>query len=245
MIFLDIITQAYRLAGVLKGPGRGLSGSEQEEGRHVLNGMLNRLKTERCFAYYIERTYQPITNGKQSYTVGAEADGADWILADRPQKIQAAGFLVPSVTESEIPMDVLLDYKQWRDIINKLVPASQPRVLYYQAQLPVGVAQVWPVPTVDSQIVIYTIAALQSVSDVNDPALLPDGYPEFLEYQLACQVHDRYPLVQMGPGVERRAMDAKSRVMANQLTPLFIGSDEGALSRPPRQRWYDARTWTP
>lgn len=248
--FLDVMTQAYRIAGVLKGPGRGLSNSEQTEGLHIANAMFDALKIERCFVYQVVRTLVDTQVAKQDYSVGPDAS-SDWQIqgdCSRPEHIMRAGFMVPGITgtlQSEIPMEVILDYTQWWAIVTKAVTSSQPRVLYYQASVPQGSAKVWPVPNFVSQIALYTAGTVDEIDDVMQFVEFPKGYREFAEYELAVKVHDRYPMIPMSPGAEVRAANAKARIKANQWTPLFMKADEAAMQSKPSdgRRWYDARTW--
>lgn len=247
------MTQAYRMAGVLKHPGQGLSGSEQIEGLFIGNTLINGLKAERLMIPQIVRSKVNVVPNQQEYSVCSLAEGADngivpdWPI-ERPDRILRAGFIVqgtPPTLESEIPMEVLLDYTQWWAIVTKNVVSSQPRVLYYRNTTPAGTAAVWPIPTTPSVLTLYTYGWIDGFDDVNDPLIVPDAWAEFLQYNWATAVHDRYPAIAMGPGVEARALDTKARVKRMNFTPAFIKSDPAAMQRKPldSRRWYDARTW--
>ena len=264
MTWLDILTIAYRKAGVLSRAGRGMSGSEQQEAQSLLNAHLDGLKIERCFVYEVTRNLVPINQNQQYYTICDPAVGAqygitpDWPF-QRPEHILGAGFILPGGPPSntaEIPMEVLLDFSQFKAITNKQVTSSQPRVLYYTASLvssvgapsgtgPAGTVFLWPLPYQAGQIAIYLREAINEVQDIGNDVFLPQGYREFLEYSMACAVHENYPNAPMSPTVETRAMKYKARVMANQFTPVFISSDPAALSKPSlnSMRWFDARNW--
>ena len=264
MNWLEILTIAYRKAGVLTAAGRGMNGSEQAEAVHILNSHLDGLKIERCFVYEVTRNPVPVYQNQQEYTVCDAVTGAlygvapDWNV-QRPEHILGAGYLIPGGPPSntaEIPMNVLLDFSQFQAIVNKQVTASQPRVLYYRAALnsqvvgpsgtgPAGVAYLWPLPYQDGQMVIYLREAVNEIDDINNTVFIPQGYREFLEYSLACAVHENYPNAVWDPNVQVKAIKYKSRIMANQLTPLFITSDEAALSKPSGRGllWWGAREW--
>lgn len=245
MIFIEVLTQMYRMAGVLKHPGQGLSGSEQDEGLHIANALLDGLKLERLFFYQILRTVFDTQPNKAEYLVGALVDGADWEI-ERPEHILRAGYLIPNATqESEIPMKVLLDYTQFQVIVNKNVQSSMSWVLYYRPSLPVGTARLWPVPNQDFQVALYTPGAVTEFTDVMDTVEFPQGYREFMEYSGAVAVHDRYPDAKMQPRVEARALTYKARIKAAQYTPSYMRSDEAALGYPDagaRGSW-GAREW--
>lgn len=246
--FIDVVTQAYRMAGVVLRPGVGLSNSEQVEGLHIANAMFDALKTERCFVYQVVATQVGVQVNKQDYSVGPDPT-ADWQIqgdSTRPTHIMRAGFLVQGALQSEIPMEVILDYTQWAAIVTKNVTSSQPRVIYYRPSVPTGTGSVWPIPnSTISNIILYTPGTVDEIPDIMQQIEFPNAYREFVEYELAVKVHDRYPKLQMSPMVEARAREMKTRIKANQLTPLFIKSDEAAMQSKPSdgRRWYDARTW--
>lgn len=245
MIFLEVLNQIYRKAGVLKAAGRGLSGSEQDEGLHIVNSLLDGLKIERLFFYQILRTLFDAAIGQRDYLVGSLVDGANWEI-ERPEHILRAGYLIPGASaESEIQMRVLKDYTEYQTIINKAVPSSMSWIMYYRASLPVGTATLWPVPSAAFQVAIYTPGTVDEFTDVMQDISFPKGYREFLEYAGAVAVHDNYPDAKMLPSVEARAIMYKSRVKASQYSPGYIRSDPAALAVPDRQgRSFGAREWT-
>jgi hypothetical protein len=248
MLLIEVAERAARMSGLLKRPGVGLNGSEQREVLHILNSLLDGLKTERLFVYQVIRTVFNVKQGQQDYVVGAASDGADWVI-EHFEKILGAGFLVPNsadpTLQAEVPMWLLLDFSEWKSIVNKGVTSSQPRVIYYRSTPPVGIATVWPVPQQPSQVVLYTPGQVDEFDDLMDTIEFPQGYREFIEYAWAVAINEGYPNLVMKPSVAQRALDYKSRVMANQLTPLFIRSDEAAMAKPDWRStgWYDARTW--
>ncbi len=257
MLLIEVLTQGYRLARVLKRAGRGLSGSEQDEALHFCNSLLDGLKTERCFIYQMIRTEFAVIQNQQDYIVGSAAYLAqygitpDWDI-EKPERLYGAGFLVPtsgSVPPSEVPMYVITDYSEWKNIITKQTTASQARVIYYrpglQSNNPIaGTASLWPLPYQNSTLVLYTPGLVSEFDSVDQDVFWPQGYREALEYLFAECVAERYG-VTLVPSVTRKAKEYKARVMANQLTPIFLRSDSGACGRPDSiaAGWWSARTW--
>lgn len=236
MILLELETQMYRKAGVLKGPGRGLSNSEQVEGLHIINSLIDGLKIERLFFYQIVRTIFATIIGQRDYKVGPLSSGVtiDWDI-ERPSKILRAGFIVPPSTpeaqQVEIPMNVFLSYEQYQLNVAKNIGSTLPLALYYRITPPVGTATLWPVPAQVGEVAIYTPGVVQEFNDIMDEVQFPDGYREFLEYAGAVAVNDNYPEAKMKAGVEKRAGIYKARIKANQFQPTFIGSDPAAVRR--------------
>lgn len=245
MVFLDVLTQMYRKAGVVKHAGQGINGSQQEEGLHVSNSLLDGLKIERLFFYQILRTLFGAVADQADYAVGSLVDNANWEI-ERPEHILRAGYMIPnSSSAAEIQMRVLTDYTEYQTIVNKSVASSMSWVLYYRASLPTGTATLWPVPSVDFNVAIYTPGTVDEFSDVMSDIQFPKGYREFLEYAGAVALHDGYPDAKMLPNVERKAIEYKSRIKAAQYTPGFMRSDPAALGRPDRRGlWFGAREYT-
>lgn len=249
MNLLEVITQSYRMANVLLGAGRGISGSQQAEGLHVYNAMLDGVKAQRPFVYQVLRGLFASQIGKKDYTVGDAGLGADWVV-ERPEHVLSAGVLVPgapSPTEAEIPVFVVRSYEQYQDIICKTVQSTLPQVLWYQAALPLGIATIWPVPSQIYSMVLYTPQTVQEFTDIEADFIVPKGFREFLEYEGAVKIHQRYPHAPpMNQTVIDMAKEYKARVAANQWTPTFIKSD-GAVRRPGGSGadWFNGRTLLP
>jgi hypothetical protein len=235
----ECITRSYRMANVLKRPGRGLSNSELEEGRHIYNSILDGLKAERLFVYQELRTIVAVTALKPEYLVGDLGVGADWNL---PQitRIDRAGWIMSGTlnlpNENEIPMQVVLSYQQFQLIIDKNVQSTWPQVLYFRAAPSqgssgplLGTARLWPVPQANGNAAVYTQGTVDEFTDVESTIEFPLGYREFLEYRGACAVNDAYPGRPISQRVERLAREYKQRIAANQATPMFIRADRAVM----------------
>lgn len=246
---LSVLEQCYRMAGVLKGSGQGLSPSEQQEGLHLLNTILDGIKTERFFFYQILRTLVSSVISQKQYTVGDAGLDADWVI-ERPERILSAGVLVPATppgTLSEIPIYVCMSYEEYQKVVTKDSPSALPQLLYYQPSLPTGTAILWPVPNQIYSVVLYTPQTVQEFTDVNADFIVPKGYREFLEYAGAVAVHDRYPDRIMDVNVRQKALDYKARVLMHQWTPSFMRSDPAVMGKQqPASSWvFNGRTLIP
>lgn len=242
MLFIEVLNQMHRLAGGLKHAGQTLNGSQQDEGLHVCNSILDGLKTERLFWYEMLRTEFDTIINQKDYSVGAAVDNANWVI-ERPENIIRAGYVISgSAGGSEIQMRVVRAFTEYQTIVNKGIGSSLSWVLYYRASLPTGTAILWPVPTQVFKVAIYTPNYVDEFTDVMATILWPKGYRQFMEYAGAVALHDRNPEWKMNPSVERRAIEYKSRVAASQWKCATMRSDEGALARPDATgRWWGAR----
>lgn len=227
----QVMEQAYRMAGALKHPGQGISNSESQEGLDIFNMLVDGMKIENLLLIFYIRTVVNAILAQKDYGVGP---GQDWDI-ERPEKIHTAGFIVQNgENEGELPMQVILTYEDYAAQVVKNTRSTIPLILYYRATLPYGTSTLWPVPSIDSRIAIYTQGAFQEMLNVDDPLVAPKGWKEMLLYQLAIRVHQRYPNKPMDPTVFSMATFYKERVKNQQLTPIYMGSDRAVLARDKR-----------
>jgi hypothetical protein len=242
----DILYRAYRMARALLNPGAGISNSESQEGLGILNSMIDGLKIEGLLMYCTRRSEWQVVIGQSIYSIGP---GGDFDM-ERPEHIHRASYLVPSNPQNrpaEIPMAIVLTFEEWQQLTVKNTQSSFPYAMYYQPFPPLGAVNFYPVPNQVSTIVLYTPQTMSELSTVDDPIIVPDGFREMLQYNLAVAIHEVYPEKPMAPSVEMRADWYKRRVKANQLTPLFIGSDGGAIQNIYNSQFIGGKpqTWTP
>lgn len=240
----NILYHAYRLANALLNPGQGISQSEITEGMMILNLMLNSWKIEPLLVEYERRTVQNMLEGQRSYSVGPSQD----FDLERPEAIERAGFIVGTgQNEAEVPMYVLRTYQEWANFIAKNVEASIPLVLYYVPAVPFGQAIIWPIPSQDSQIAIYTRQQMTQFATPDDNVIVRDGVPEMMIYNLAVKVHEYYPNRKMDPSVARTAIATKANVKGAQYTPTYISADPAASQGDANATWFGGRpqAWVP
>lgn len=241
-----ILYRAYRKANALMHPGQGISPSEADEGLGLLNSMIDGWKIEGLLMYCTRRSTWDVVIGQAVYSIGP---GGDFDM-ERPEHIHRASYLVPSTPSNrpaEIAMSVILTFEEWQQIIVKSTQSTFPFAIYYQPFVPLGAINFYPVPNQVSTIVLYTPQTMSEVATVDDPIIVPNGFREMLEYNLAVAVHELYPKKPMAASVEVKAEWYKRRVKANQLTPLFVGSDGGAIQNLANAQWLGGKpqTWVP
>lgn len=232
LIVSDIIQRAARIGQCLVQPGQGVTNSESQEFLNSLNAMIDSLKTQALIFEYVRRTVQTMNVGQKVYGVGPNQD----FNLERPEAIPRASFLVAdggsSQGPAEIPMRIILSFEEWQRYIVKGTTSSIPLALYYEASVPYGTAQFWPVPNVSSQIAIYTRQMLQEYLTVDDEVVLRDGYREILIYGLAEKINEMPPYNQrpMSASARQAIIDAKNRVkyIAMAAMPMYVSSDGGA-----------------
>jgi hypothetical protein len=207
--------------------------------------MLDGMKIEGLLMYCTRRTEWQVAVGQSVYSIGP---GADFDI-ERPEHIHRASYLVSGSPSqpAEIPMEIILTFEEWQQVVVKQTPSSYPLSMYYQAFVPWGAVNFWPVPNKISTIVLYTPQTVSEFETPDDQVIVPDGWREMLEYNLAVAVHELYPNKPMAASVEIRAEFYKKRVKNNQITPLFIGSDGGARQNSLVEQFVggNPRAWIP
>ena len=232
----DVLYQAYRYAGILHGPMRGLSGSEQQEGVMLLNAMLDALKADRAFIPAVGRLVFPINANQQAYVIGTDTSGGvpDWLI-DRPEVLVNAGFLFTNVNPViEIPFEVYT-LQQWEALSPKELTSTIPYVCYYRAwggHGQNGVVYLWPVPVQSWAIALYLWVNLSLVTGPDQVLQIPPAYNDVLSYGLAVRLAALYPkmLNPLALGeIKQQAAAAKQRIRAINFPNLMMQAELASL----------------
>lgn len=240
----QLITQAFRIAGVLEAPGRsfGANTSATNEGFSILNTLLDEWATQRLLVYRVQRFVGNVNVNQQSYQIGM-APGADY-QTPRPVRIEFAGLIQNNLDTSvpaELPLAILTPL-DWASIAVKNITGSTPQKLYYEPTLPNGTIWLWPIPQVANQIALMLWQQLGSFTTVNDAVELPQGYLKALQYNLALEIAARPwhpPVIPMSPMAIDIAHKSKAWVKAmNRPTmDLEMRTESGAQGHDNHGRW--------
>lgn len=237
----DLITATLRSIRVL-GVGDVLLAEDANDGLNRLNDWIDSLALERLTIYYVGRTIVPLVSGKQSYTIGIGGD----IPIVRPTTIEAAGVIlditVVPVYEKPIPIYTDQRYQSWthqKDLMSPLVQA-----IWYDHNWNAGLGKlfVWPVPNVsNTELILYTPAALQEFQTLDTAYTFPPGYRRFLRTNFAAEIAPEYGK-QLTADQVGSARQAKALVKRGNVRPAELRVDP-ALSH--RGEYFDWRTGEP
>lgn len=246
-----LLTQAYRKSGALKHAGQQISPSEMAEAMFVANMMLNAWKIDRLLVIYYKRQVVSVVSGQKDYSVGP---GQDWDM-ERVERLAGAGYLLQpeTTTESELPVELVVSYEQYQNIVSKRVTTNYPLVLYYKSLVhevpgvaPTGIATLWPTPNQAASMAIYWPVTLDKFTDPEEIVYMPKGYQEAILYNLAVRIHQNYPGSPMDGTVPLMATSALERVRNMQMIPLLATSDPASLGTNAKPYWYGyPKAWTP
>ncbi len=222
-----LIYAAYRIAGVLQGPGQTYSPDDANDGLMMLNAMLNAWKAHRLFVWAILRNVFVTVPNQQVYTIGNDpGDPADWTLT-RPEHIEAAGWLQNSGSPVvEIPME-LITPQTWQYESLKDMESSMSTGLYYRPLLPNGEITLWPKPTEALSVALYTWQSVEQFNETTDQVQLPPAYQEAIEYNLAIRAAVRYRTT-LTNDARNIAADSMTRAKALNTPDLRTRVERGA-----------------
>lgn len=241
----DVMLQAYRYAGVVHAPMRGLSGPEQQEGLNMLNAMINAYRADRAWIPTQARYVFPINANQQSYVIGQDTSGGipDWQI-DRPEVIQRAGFLYSGQTNPVIEVEFqILNEQQWDALSPKTLVSTVPYMLWYQSWTGAGqngIVWLWPIPTNSWEIALYLWVNLEEVTGPDQVLQIPPAYNDALSYGLAVRLAAVYPRL-LNPlalaEIKQQAAAAKQRIRTINFPALISQCELSSMGTRERDNY--------
>lgn len=209
---LQLIQRAYQLCGYA--PNEPLSGADVDLGQDTLNKMLDLWSNDRLMCYALTSQKVTLQPGKAAYTIGT-AVGAD-VNAARPVKIQE-GYGAAYLTDSNgnnYPVDVL-ERNQWNQIANRSATtvSDLPQVLYYDPQFPLGIVNVWPMPTQAITLSFDSTLSLPDMPGATTQFSLPPGYELAIQSNLAVLLKPFLSGTEISKTVAAIAAKSKADIM--------------------------------
>lgn len=187
----DLISESFYEIGVYS-PGDTVDPIHINFGGVRLNSMIDAFKVERLIIYREQRTgpFNLVAN-TQTYFIGS---GATWNTA-RPTWIDFAGLLDITSGASptpEYPIHIFND-DEWARIVQKGRTSTLPTAIWYDRTYDSarGTINVYPVPTLANQIVLYSpvpVGEFTLPDDLTEEVSFPPGYRDFLMYHLAIRL---------------------------------------------------------
>lgn len=215
-----IIESSLRLIGAL-GTGETPQASDVNDGLETLNDMMDSWSAERLIIPSMTRETFPLVASQSAYTMGS---GGDF---DTSRPIYIETILVQESASFEIPVK-MLNSKQWSQILDKTVTSTLPTRFYVEPNNPLITINLFPVPSAVKTLVINSQKPLTNFSNLSTSETLPPGYTRALKYNLALELAPEYG-VQPLPDVYRIARESKANIERNNITPHYLGMDEGLI----------------
>lgn len=250
----DIIAGSLRLISVVAA-GETPTAQEQADALVSLNDMIETWSNEGLMIFKTDREVFPLTSGKSSYTIGPLGDFA----TSRPMQVMDVKSTLPDtvvtiitpydpgdplaippipetpevtqtsyLAKAETPVDIF-NIQQWGEIRDKRTTGSLVSKVFFQGTYPLETMDVWPVPSIESGVVLYTLKALSSFTSVNDTVSLPPGYARALRYNLAVELAPEYER-EAKPSVLNTANESKAALMRKNARPVLLKSDAEGMA---------------
>lgn len=211
----DLINASLRLIGAIA-PGETVSADEAFDGLSTLNRLIDSWSTEKLLIYQITKEDFTLVAGTQSYTIGS---GGDFDTV-RPIEIREA--LIRSGS-SEYKLDIL-SLDRWASIIQKGISSEIPIAIYLDGAYPLNNLSVYPKPSAEVTLVLYSLKQISSISSLDSTLSLPPGYERALIYNFAKEVSPEYGM-QVNQLVFETANESKANIKRANHRPSYLSAD--------------------
>jgi hypothetical protein len=175
--------------------------------------------------YQTPRESFPLTPSKQTYTMGV---GGDFNTSRPIRFLKAAVEQSSGSTTNETPIH-LITVSEWAQISVKQTTSPLPQRLYPDTGFPFTNINLWPIPSVANNLIIYSMKTLTSFALVTDLVILPPGYSRLIRYNLALELAPEYGK-QVAPEVAAIAMESKNAIQRSNNNPVYMTSDAIGLA---------------
>lgn len=182
---IELVTRSLRLISVLGTGRRTPTANEVSDGMVALNAMMGSLSIEGGLIFHEKSESYTLSVGVNSFTIGVSGD---WNTA-RPEKILTA--FIRDSSGYDYKLEVI-NYTA-RDSITLKTISARPQYLYYKKDFPLGVIELYYVPTATDNLHIRSWEALQSFATPTTELSMPPGYEDMIVYNLAIRLHGEYP----------------------------------------------------
>jgi len=190
-----IVTASLRLIGAIEA-GESMSGSEGADGLIALNDMLDEWNNQNLMQTNRIQLTQTLSASDGSYTFGSGGDNST-----RPQWIDKA--FIRTSSNIDYPIRIIGN-DEYSKLSFKTTTSDYPFNLYYRAEYPLGVVELYPVPSTTNTLVLEIPAQFASISTLATSVDLAPGYIKCLKYALAIELAPDYGK-EASPTVQRVA----------------------------------------
>lgn len=206
-----IIDRSIRLIGALES-GESATAQETADCLVALNALIDSWRNDALIVHAITSVSKTLTPADGSYTIGTGGD----INTTWPVKIDGA-----TVTDSasDYPLDVVPE-NRWRLIQDKS-QTGFPRVLYYDPQYPLGVVNLWPVPSSAYTLKLSVWTPIGTLASAATAIALPPGYERALTTALAIEIAPEFQK-QVSAELAKAAQNSLALIKRNNVRPILM-----------------------
>lgn len=216
---LEIITDSLQDAGVIAS-NEIPNATDGQKTFRLLNRMLAADSTEDLMIYNTVEEVFSLAQGLQTYTIGL---GGDW---DTVRPIDITAIYMRDTNGNDLGVN-MLNAQQYADILSKPVTATIALDAWYNSGMPLSEVSLWPVPSGTSyRAVVWSWKQLTSFTGLTDTVILPPGYEDYIESNLAlkcCIAFNR----NIPEGLAEWAMDTKDKIKKINIDLPILGMPIG------------------
>ncbi len=159
------------------------SAEDLELGRVTLNTILNLWNADERAVYAKTVVGGLFTPALSPHTIGPTGT---WVVAQRPERIEAAELGIPLIPTSARPITVR-GFRWYSELATPGLTSIIPTDVYYEKGWPDGSLYFWPVPTAayTCALWVWTLFSSIAAADVGNDYSLPPGYDALMQLTLA------------------------------------------------------------
>lgn len=213
----------------LYAPGEDVSAPDLARGWSTLNDLNDSWSNESltCFVW-LTQTFTLIPN-KFQYTVGGA--GAD-VTGPRPLRVSnALGAAYLLDTNLNRYMIDVVDQLKWNWVTTAVADANLPGYLFYDAQFPLGIINLWPTPTTGYTCSFLSYAQLTDWTTLDTDVGFPPGYKRAYSTNLAVELKAYFKEAQLDETIVVRARESKANIKRTNMREQIAVFDPELISR--------------
>lgn len=221
---LDIIKRSMRLLGVYQ-IGEAPSADESADMLSSLNAMMDAMSVQKLFIPVKSLDTISLTVGVSSYTVGTSGV----TITTRPLQVLDESTITFGSVTYPLTKVALSDFNEIA------VPTVQgiPTTLYVLANMPNITVKLYPVPTSNMTLNLWSIKQLQQFTSLTDVVNLPPAYEMYLANAFAEVAAPEFG-IQAPPSVVKQAANARKNIKRINLEIPILSMPNSIANR---YRW--------
>lgn len=228
VVALELVKSSLRLITAIA-IGETPTAQETQDSLRVLNDLLETWSTENLTVYTQESNTFALVPGQAAYTVGA---AGNWVMT-RPVEIASAYVRLQG---PDYPLEQVSD--DWYNLIETKAQSGQiPCWFKYDADFPLGVITLWPVPNAAGSITLTSNKQFSAVPNVATVISYPPGYSKALRHALAIDLAGEFGVpvpanvVEVARYSKAAIKRANNRSIVSRADPALLGDQCHSLGQ--------------
>lgn len=215
----EITLAALRLLNVKAGSTTTLPYTESVDGLQALNDRIEQCNLQPLMQVSKTQLTQALSASDGTYTFGTGGDNST-----RPVRINQAWIRNNNV---DYPVNIISN-DSYSLISFKSITSTIPYNLYYRNEYPLGVVELYPVPSTTGYTLYLEVqAALDTYTAGTDEVTWPPGYNLYFKNQLAIDISPEYK--EPSPTIYKNAQEGEAWIKR------MNSHDKGSMQRTARQ----------